>query len=52
MKYEVKILSIVAGTEKTVAILHDRKAAFEYAETMKDSSFITIYENGHWIANV
>ncbi len=50
--FEIKVLSIVTGNEKTIAVLWDRTAAFEYAETMKADAFVTIYKDGEWIANI
>ncbi len=50
--YEIKKVNIINGTEKTIAVLFDRQAAFEYAETLKAEAFISIYQNGEWIANI
>ena len=50
--YEIKKVSILNGTEKTIAVLWDREAAFEYAETLKAEAFISVYKDGEWIANV
>ncbi len=52
MKYEIKTLSIIDGTEKTIAVLWDKKSAFEYAETLKAQAFVSVYENGEWIGNI